>query len=259
LIADIKANGARETGSREQGQRLPTGDLERLVVGRLKSFFADPDAVTDCLPRRRRSAPNVKRALSAAAEIVRVVAEDAGKTFELLRPLIVAARVHPDRIDIELAADRVTDALLDGGGSIGDRHDTRRDADLAAAADDDRRILLTIGAQLQRAGMEMRFLVDGVEVGAPPDAGLVRLLTRAHSLARRFATNPGATLEEAGAAEEMGAPYAARLMRLNFLAPDVVIAILNGRQPAALTATKLMADTRLPLAWTKQRKVLGFA
>jgi site-specific DNA recombinase len=257
LITDIKANGAREMGCREQGQRLPAGDLERLVVGRLKSFFADPDAVTDCLPRRRRSAPNVKRALSAAAEIVRAVAEEAGKTFELLRPLIVAARVHPDRIDIELAADRVMEALLDdGGGSIRDRLNT---TDLAVAADDDRRILLTIGAQLKRAGMEMRFLVDGVELGAPPDAGLVRLLTRAHSLAGRFATNPGATLEEAGAAEEMGAPYAARLMRLNFLAPDVVIAILNGRQPPALTATKLIADTRLPLAWSKQREVLGFA
>ena len=260
LITDIKANGARETGSREHGQRLPAGDLERLVIERLRSFFADPDAVTDCLPRRRRSAPNVKRALSAAAEIVRVIAaQDASKTFNLLRPLIVAARVHPDRIDIELAADRVTDAMLDGGGSIGDRLDTRRDTDLAVAADDDRRILLTIGAQLQRAGMEMRFLIDGVEVCAPPDAGLVRLLTRAHSLARRFATNPGVTLEEAGAAEEMGAPYAARLMRLNFLAPDVVIAILNGRQPPALTATKLMADTRLPLAWSEQRKALGFA
>jgi site-specific DNA recombinase len=256
LITDIKANGGRETCRREQGQRLPAGDLERLVVERLKSFLADPDAVTDCLPRRRRSAPNVKRALHAAAKMVRVIAEEAGKTFELLRPLIVAARVHPDRIDIELAADRVTDALLNGGGSIGDRLDA---TDLAVAADDDRRILLTIGARLQRAGMEMRFVVDGVEVGAPPDAGLVRLLTRAHSLARRLATNPSVTLEEAGAAEEMGAPYAARLMRLNFLAPDVVIAILNGRQPAALTATKLMADTRFPLAWSKQRKALGFA
>ena len=57
----------------------------------------------------------------------------------------------------------------------------------------------------------------------------------------------------------MGAPYAARLMRLNFLAPDIVVAILNGRQPAAMTASKLMADTRLPLAWTEQRKALGFA
>ncbi len=202
------------------------------------------------LPPRRRNAPSVKRALGAAAEFVRgIAAEDAGKTFELLRPLIARAQVHPDRIDIELAADRVTDVLLGGGGPIGDDLGARHEADpeAEAAAGDDRCILLTIEAQLQRAGMEMRFVIDGVEIGAPPDEALVRLLTRAHSLARRLATNSSVTLEEAGAAEDMGAPYAARLMRLNFLAPDIVVAILNGRQPAALTATKLIADTRLPL------------
>ena len=57
----------------------------------------------------------------------------------------------------------------------------------------------------------------------------------------------------------MGAPYAARSMRLNFLAPDIVIAILSGRQPVALTARKLMADTRLSLEWSEQRKAMGFA
>lgn len=57
----------------------------------------------------------------------------------------------------------------------------------------------------------------------------------------------------------MGAPYAARLMRLNYLAPEIVTAILKGQQPATLTATKLMADTRLPLAWAVQRKAIGFA
>ena len=175
----------------------------------------------------------------------------------------VRAQVHPDRIDIELAVDRVIDAPLDDGGPIGDhrgvRHDADDDPEAAAATEDDPRILLTVEAQLQRAGMEMRFVIDGVETGTPPDGALVRLMTRAHSLARRLATNPSFTLEEAGAAEDMGAPYAARLMRVNFLAPDIVVAILNGGQPAVLTANKLMADTRLPLAWTEQRKALGFA
>jgi len=41
--------------------------------------------------------------------------------------------------------------------------------------------------------------------------------------------------------------------------PDIVVAILNGRQPVVLTASKLMADTRLPLSWDAQRKALGFA
>jgi hypothetical protein len=71
---------------------------------------------------------------------------------------------------------------------------------------------LTIPAELKRAGMEMKFVLAGVDSGDPPDASLVRLLARAHSLARRLAANPGSTLEDAGALEGMGAPYAARLM-----------------------------------------------
>ena len=56
-----------------------------------------------------------------------------------------------------------------------------------------------------------------------------------------------------------GGPYAARLIRLNYLAPDIVAAILDGKQPVDLTANKLMADTRLPLDWRAQRAALGFA
>ena len=57
----------------------------------------------------------------------------------------------------------------------------------------------------------------------------------------------------------MGGPYAARLIRLNYLAPDIVAAILGGKQPADLTANKLMADTRFPVDWRAQRAALGFA
>ena len=46
-------------------------------------------------------------------------------------------------------------------------------------------------------------------------------------------------------------------MRLAFLAPDIVAAILAGKRPAGLTANKLMADTRLPLDWRDQRVALG--
>jgi len=42
------------------------------------------------------------------------------------------------------------------------------------------------------------------------------------------------------------------------LRASVVTGILTGRHPPALTARKLMADTRLPLAWNEQRTVLGF-
>ena len=50
-----------------------------------------------------------------------------------------------------------------------------------------------------------------------------------------------------------------RLLRLTFLAPDIVTRILTGRHPPELTARKLMTDTRLPLDWNEQRALLGFA
>jgi hypothetical protein len=47
-------------------------------------------------------------------------------------------------------------------------------------------------------------------------------------------------------------------MRLAFLAPDIVEAILDGRQPLELTAERLIRNSRLPISWPEQRRALGF-
>lgn len=49
----------------------------------------------------------------------------------------------------------------------------------------------------------------------------------------------------------------ARLSRLVFLAPDIVDAILNGREPSGMSLTKL-TDANLPDEWDAQRRILGF-
>ena len=259
LITGAKAGA---DGDQTTGQRLPAVELERLVVQRLRTFFADPEAIAEALPARRRDAPSRKRAFRAAQDIVRAI--DAGghvNTLHFLRPLIARAQVHLDRIDIDLLADWVVEVLLPGSCTIeAASGDALPDPSIASDADGSgRAIQLTIAAALKRAGMEMKFVIAGMDEGATPDPGLVRLLIRAHSLARRLAISPGSNLEDIGALEDMGAPYAARLMRLNYLAPDIVVAILNGRQPVGLTGRRLMADTRLPLEWSAQRVALGFA
>jgi site-specific DNA recombinase len=50
-----------------------------------------------------------------------------------------------------------------------------------------------------------------------------------------------------------------RRIRLAFLAPDIVEAILEGRQPADLNLTRLKQLGQLPLAWADQRSLLGFS
>ena len=49
-----------------------------------------------------------------------------------------------------------------------------------------------------------------------------------------------------------------RVLPLAFLAPDIVEAIVQGRQPVALTARHLKRLKPLPASWAEQRRLLGF-
>jgi DNA invertase Pin-like site-specific DNA recombinase len=49
-----------------------------------------------------------------------------------------------------------------------------------------------------------------------------------------------------------------RILPLAFLAPDIVDAILDGRQPVELTSTRLRRHRPIPLSWQHQRRLLGF-
>jgi len=48
-----------------------------------------------------------------------------------------------------------------------------------------------------------------------------------------------------------------RLLRLGFLSPRVVEAIVAGRHPAVLTASALTMRTEIPLLWSQQERALG--
>jgi hypothetical protein len=51
--------------------------------------------------------------------------------------------------------------------------------------------------------------------------------------------------------------YVGRIIRLAFLAPDIVEAILDGYQPADLELERLMKG--VPIGWNEQRRALGFS
>ena len=48
-----------------------------------------------------------------------------------------------------------------------------------------------------------------------------------------------------------------RLVRLNYLAPDIIASIRDGTQPPALNCSLLTAAD-LPMDWHLQRRILGF-
>ena len=117
------------------------------------------------------------------------------------------------------------------------------------------------GRRYKRAGMETRLLIEGADGSArkSPDRSLLRHLSQAHRFHEMVMHSRGRTMAELAIEAGVGGSYFTRILRLSFLAPEVVKTILRDRHPLELTAKKLAGDTRLPIAWEEQRARLGIA
>jgi DNA invertase Pin-like site-specific DNA recombinase len=240
------------------GQRIPAPNLEALVTDRLRSLLADPIETFGAIANVERDAPMQKRLRDGAAALsARWGRLQRDGLHDLIRFVLVRTQVHADRIDLDIDPAKLVRWLM---SERGDEEIAAGNCASTPPADgsEPSSIRLTIPARLKRTGIEMKFLVDGPRDSAPADTSLVRLLLRAQKIGRRLFETGAPTLEEIAREEGIAPSYATRVVRLTFLAPDIVAAILAGKQPPELTANKLMADTRLPLDWGEQRTVLGF-
>jgi site-specific DNA recombinase len=242
-----------------QGQRVPASNLEALVISRPCALLADPVEFLKAIANGERDAPTQKKLGGAAAALsARWERLPSATQHDLVRSVLVRAQVHADRVDLEVGSARLVSWLLNevGGEGIIDRD---RASSANADDSDETLIRLSIPASLRRTGKETKFVVNGVANSDPADTTLIRVLVRGQKIAKRLFEPNCPPIEAVAQEEEITASYATRLVRLAFLAPDLVAAILAGKQPSGLTANKLMADTRLPLEWQDQRAALGFA
>jgi len=118
---------------------------------------------------------------------------------------------------------------------------------------------LMVPARLRRTGLETRLLIDGAGGGPrrTPDHSLCRLLAQAYRYNALVMRGGGKTMAELAAEAGVTSSWFTRILRLSFLAPEVVKAILRDRHPIELTAKRLAKDSRLPTAWDEQHALFG--
>jgi hypothetical protein len=127
-------------------------------------------------------------------------------------------------------------------------------------SESDDTLMLTVKARLQRVGREMKMLVENADGQTSADPGLLRIIARAHNIQERLMQDTDLTVPAIASHERLTIGYLSRLLRLPSLAPDIITAIINGKNPPQLTAKKLMRlAPQIPIDWTEQRKLLGFA
>jgi hypothetical protein len=89
------------------------------------------------------------------------------------------------------------------------------------------------------------------------DYNLINAIVKAYRLQKKLDKNPKMTIAELATKDGLTKGYVGRLMRLNLLAPDIVEAILFGKQPRELKLQDLLRK-EIPHIWQEQREKLKF-
>jgi site-specific DNA recombinase len=234
--------------------RTRADELEQLVLAALKDVFSDREKMRSALLALGRHGPEVeqlpRRGKAACRHLETASLE---RKRELLVTLIARGELSRDRLKLMLRCAELERFLRwDGHGLFrGDR---------PAWSHTEPVLLLDLPVSAVRFE---RSLVMPIEQADPErtarvQAGLVALVhearkaqamvdagrdTPVHELAHRFGRMPG---------------FFARILRLNYLAPDIIAAMLDGTQPAGLTRKRLV-NANLPMDWALQRQLFGFA
>lgn len=229
------------------GWRLPASELDATVSRAVCQLLNDPQRILEALQLDDVSPERLRTVIGQAAA---VAAELKDRPFQhrrqLLSALLRRITLHADAIHLEINVSEL--AKLIAGSATG------------SADPSDKRFRLIVPVHLRRRGVEAK-LVIATEPGQSrlPDTRLVALLADAHRWVDDLAK--GAESSVRGIATRYGRDpgEVSRTLPLAFLAPDIVEAILEGRQPVELTPRHLKRIGVLPIRWQDQRRRLGFS
>ena len=216
---------------------VPAQEIEDLVVSQLTSLLQSPQKLLDLL-----GTAQTEQIVTASREWKNVSSE---KIQAVLKSTVTRVVVREHNVQILLSKHALHDALIGA-----------QDVDSPAEQGGNDSITLEASAELARHGGEMRLQLSPDAPGSKPrpDHSLLRAIARAHDWVDRMLR--GDTANQRSIAAETGHDerYISRILPLAFLAPDLIEAILEGKQ---LPCLSLDANLRsISMDWSQQRTVL---
>ena len=112
----------------------------------------------------------------------------------------------------------------------------------------------------QRGGRKQIVVPAGAEDWLPrstaPSNAIVAAMVKAHHWRALLEDGEFASAAELAKDSKVNESYLCRVLRLTLLAPDIVKAILDGRQPSTMELKDLLKP--FPIEWRSQKNLWGF-
>jgi site-specific DNA recombinase len=221
------------------GWRLPAREIEDRVAAAVGEMLGDESAVLEAAQKSAIDSNQVDRVLHTARiwrQRLQPEAEQTSAIAELV-----------DRVELKSDGIRVSIKLPIAGAEKSRAHIPEQVG-----------IARWFPMQLKRRGVELRLIVgDHNRSAAIVDLPMLKAVARAHRWFDELSTGQARSLAAIAARDGLAVRYVGRLIRLAFLAPDIVESIVEGRQPTTLTAEALTRRIELPLSWCAQRTALN--
>ena len=230
----MKGPAARVDG----GWRLPAAEIERSIAAAARSILDDRQTVISAI-------------------------EEAGLDSSRIAPILKSAAAWNERLQVE--QDKALSSLIDRVelGQDGMRFSIKLPLSHteSGAPDGSSHLSLKrhVPMQIRRRGIELRLVIKGeASASCKTDQSLLRAVARAHCWFGDLVS--GRSMVEIAKGNGVGKQYVSRLIRLAFLAPEMVERIVAGRQPPEFTAESLRTGRfDIPVGWAAQKRALGFA
>lgn len=225
--------------------RVPADQIERPVRKSLLQFFSSSEQLIDAIGHKL-PANQVRQVIAAAKQVgKRLRKASAAAWREELTGVLDRVTLRTGRMRVQLSRNGLLAKLGLPKGSLDGRN---------------KFWAFEIPYKLRNRGRQLKILPEGITqaTSLEPDPTLLKLLRRAHAWKQQLETGPPETISALAAANGVNASYFTRVLRIGYLAPDIIEAIVKGRQPPELTANKLVRVKNLPIDWPGQREALGF-
>ena len=240
----ISAALITDAGTDREGWRLAAREIEEAVIRILADALTSPASLVERFGAAGISGDQVRKLLGRAARMAAALGGSPGERAKLVRELVEKIIVDEKTIIIKLRR-----GLLLG-------EDVASSASEAAS---DSAVELTATVAFTRRGAETKLVLPGLapqKHSSRCDPALIKAIARGRAWFEELVSGRARSLQELAKRDGISRRYIRRLIGLAFLSPQLIEAILQGRQPVALTATRL-TELDLPLDWTEQHKLLA--